>query len=216
MTTDNKQEAVTKQEAAICDSGLLDEKDVRMIRKFCICPDLAMVALCMTLVLSGLFFILEMIGTVLRGSGNFRLMGVWVYLGLIVVFLIAFGYFAISPKLGMKERRWKTLVHQLSVEQTNADYSAEITKTAGLITAGALLGRGDNNVSKTIGGASRLAGTAAAVSLTSKQMAEIEGNAKAVARAYGIDIPDTKRMTRAVIAVPILIMVIVYLIRYFM
>ena len=206
----------TSCDAVVSDSGLLSEKDVRMIRRYCIYPQLAMVTIIMPLVLSALFFVCEMIGLVLHGSGEFRPMGLVVFLVLFALLLVAFCYFAIAPKMGMKGKRWKALVERLSVEQTHADYSAEMSTTAGLIVAGSILGHIDNDVSKTIGGASGLAGTAAAVSLTSKQMAEIEANARAMASVCGIDVPDIKHVIKAMIVIPILIMVVVYVIQWLM
>ena len=59
-----------------------------------------------------------------------------------------------------------------------------------------------------------MAGAAATAAVAAEQLSEIGGNAEAMANAYGVPIPDTKRALLAMIVMPVLVMVTIYGARY--
>ena len=193
----------------------LSEKDARLIKRYCVCPQLGFVSLVMPFVLGALVILGEMIGDlVFYGEGDFRFLGLYAYIAFVIVFCVLFCYGALVPKFGMQGKRWAALAEQLRVQQTAEDRSAETAAALGLSAAGSLLNHSDNETAKGLGDVAAVAGAAATAAVAAEQLSEIGGNAEAMANAYGVPIPDTKRALLAMIVMPVLVMVTIYGARY--
>ena len=193
----------------------LSEKDARLIKRYCVCPQLGFVSLVMPFVLGALVILGEMIGDlVFYGEGDFRFLGLYAYIAFVIVFCVLFCYGALVPKFGMQGKRWTALAEQLRVQQTAEDRSAETAAALGLRAAGTLLNHSDNETAKDLGDVAAVAGAAATAAVAAEQLSEIGGNAEAMANAYGVPIPDTKRALLAMIVMPVLVMVTIYGARY--
>ena len=193
----------------------LSEKDARLIKRYCVCPQLGFVSLVMPFVLGALVILGEMIGDlVFYGEGDFRFLGLYAYIAFVIVFCVLFCYGALVPKFGMQGKRWTALAEQLRVQQTAEDRSAETAAALGLSAAGSLLNHSDNETAKGLGDVAAVAGAAATAAVAAEQLSEIGGNAEAMANAYGVPIPDTKRALLAMIVMPVLVMVTIYGARY--
>ena len=193
----------------------LSEKDARLIKRYCVCPQLGFVSLVMPFVLGALVILGEMIGDlVFYGEGDFRFLGLYAYIAFVIVFCVLFCYGALVPKFGMQGKRWTALAEQLRVQQTAEDRSAETAAALGLSAAGSLLNHSDNEIAKGLGDVAAVAGAAATAAVAAEQLSEIGGNAEAMANAYGVPIPDTKRALLAMIVMPVLVMVTIYGARY--
>ncbi len=193
----------------------LSEKDARLIKRCCVCPQLALVSLAMPFVLGGLYILGEMIGDlVFYGEGNLRFLGMNVYYAFAIAFMVVFCYCALMPKFGMQGKRWTALAEQLRVQQTAEDRSAEIAAALGLSATGRLLSHSDNETAKGLGDVAAVAGAAATAAVAAEQLSEIGDNAEAMAEAYGVTVPDTKRALIAMVAVPVLVTAAAYGARY--
>ena len=85
----------------------LSEKDARLIKRYCVCPQLGFVSLVMPFVLGALVILGEMIGDlVFYGEGDFRFLGLYAYIAFVIVFCVLFCYGALVPKFGMQGKRW--------------------------------------------------------------------------------------------------------------
>ena len=205
----------TRCDAANSGSGSLSEKDTRMIKRYCICPRLAVVALIMAFALAVPFILGEMIGDlVFYGRGDFRFIGWAVWIGLFVLYVAIFCYCALAAKFGMLGKRWKALVERLSVQQSESDYTAGAGMAVGTLAAGGIMRDSDNNVIQSAGDIATVAGAVGSAAVASKQMAAIGNKAKAVAKAYGVAIPNNKRAIIVMIVAPLLIMGAAYGVRY--
>ena len=193
----------------------LSEKDARLIKRYCVCPQLGFVSLVMPFVLGALVILGEMIGDlVFYGEDDFRFLGLYAYIAFVIVFCVLFCYGALVPKFGMQGKRWTALAEQLRVQQTAEDRSAETAAALGLSAAGSLLNHSDNETAKGLGDVAAVAGAAATAAVAAEQLSEIGGNVEAMANAYGVPIPDTKRALLAMIVMPVLVMVTIYGARY--
>ena len=193
----------------------LSEKDARLIKRYCVCPQLGFVSLVMPFVLGALVILGEMIGDlVFYGEDDFRFLGLYAYIAFVIVFCVLFCYGALVPKFGMQGKRWTALAEQLRVQQTAEDRSAETAAALGLSAAGSLLNHSDNETAKGLGDVAAVAGAAATAAVAAEQLSEIGGNAEAMANAYGVPIPDTKRALIAVAVAPVLVMAAIYSARY--
>ena len=196
-------------------ASALSEKDARLIKRCCVCPQLALVSLAMPFVLAVPYILGEMIGDlVFYGEGNLRFLGMIVYYAFGIAFMVVFCYCALVPKFGMRSKRWVALTEQLRVRQTEEDHSAEIAGALALSAAGRLLSDSDNEAAQDLGGLASVAGAAATAAAAAEQLAEISGNAEAMAEAYGVIVPDTKRALIAMVAVPVLVTAAAYGARY--
>lgn len=168
---------------------MLDEKDRKRIRRYCIYPQLSLVALVMTCVLGGLFILGEMLSDVVFHREGYCGAGLAVYLTLTVAGLFVFCYCTLVPRFGMNGKRWKELVRQLRVEQENEDHSAEAAAAVGLGAAGRPLQGSDNDAAKGLGNAASVAGAIGSAAVAADVLAEIHSNAKAMAQACGVPVP---------------------------
>ena len=193
------------------DTPALSEKETRMIRRYCVCPRLAMVALIMAFALAVPFLLGFMIGDlVFYGEGDLRFIGLGIYVALVIILLAVFCYCALAPKFGMRGRHWKALAERLRVRQAEEDRATGAAGAVALGAAGRLLGHSDNGAAQALGGAATVTGAIASVAVTADAMAEIGSNARTMAEAYDVLVPDTKRATASMVAVPLLGMAIAF------
>lgn len=77
--------------------------------------------------------------------------------------------------------------------------------------AGRLLKNSDNDLARNLGGAAEVAGAVGAVATAADVLAETSSNAEAMAAAYGVVIPSAKKQIIAIIAVPAIVLLGVYI-----
>ena len=193
--------------------NVLDKKDLRRIKRYCVFPTLAIVSLIMAFVLGGLLILGEMIhDLVFCGEGAFGpAAGIILFAVLAFINLAIFGSCAIATKIGMNGKQWKAIVEGLRIQQTTKNHSAEFASTIGLSATGHMMSSSDNEFTQGLGSAAELAGDIATAAVTVEALAEIGGNANAVAKAYGVKVPKIGRLLVAMIAVPIIIMLVFYI-----
>ncbi len=189
---------------------MLDEKDRKRIRRYCIYPQLSLVAIVMACVLAGLFILGEMLSDVVFYREGYSFAGLAVYLTLTVVSVLVFCYCTLVPRFGMNGKRWKELVRQLRVEQENDDHSAEVAGAVGLGAAGRLLQGSDNDTAKGLGDAASVAGAIGSVAVAADVLAEIQSNAKAMAQACGVPVPKPRPYLVAYVLACVLAMAAAY------
>ncbi len=184
--------AIEEMQIKHAEASVLDEKDRKRIQRYCIFPQLSLVALVMACVLAGLFILGEMLSDVVFYREGYCFAGLAVYLALTVVSVFVFCYCALVPRLGMKGERWKELVRQLRVEQENDDRSAEVAGDVGLGAAGRLLQGSGNDAAKGLSDAASVAGAVGTAVVAADVLAEVQSNAKAMAQACGVPVPKPR------------------------
>ncbi len=83
---------------------MLDEEQKKIIKRYCIFPSLALAFLIVCMAIGLLWIILNMLGDLVFNSTTFYDIGVWVYLGIVVIYLILFIYFFLYAKIGMRKK----------------------------------------------------------------------------------------------------------------
>ncbi len=192
----------------------LSEKEKKQILCYCVYPKIALLALVMSFVLCALIVPLEMIDDLVFHNDGFQPVGIDTGIALIVLCVAVFCFCALRPKFGMRGKQWIDLQNRLSVRQTQSDRSAQVAGVLATQAAGRLLQNSDNKAAQALGGAAQVAGAIGAVSTAADMLSESANNAEAMAKAYGVPIPNIKKKLVACAIVPVLVLIAVYVPQY--
>lgn len=192
----------------------LSEKEKKQILRYCVYPKIALLALIMSFVLCALIVPLEMIDDLVFHNDGFEPVGLNVGIALIALCFVVFCFCALRPKFGMRGKQWLELQNRLSVRQTQSDRSAQVAGVLATQAAGRLLQNSDNKAAQALGGAAQVAGAIGAVGTAADMLSESADNAEAMAKAYGVPIPNIKKKLVAFAIVPVLVLIAVYVPQY--
>ena len=192
----------------------LSEKEKKQILRYCVYPKIALLALVMSFVLCALIVPLEMIDDLVFHNDGFEPVGLNVGIALIALCVVVFCFCALCPKFGMRGKLWIDLQNRLSVRQTQSDRSAQVAGVLATQAAGRLLQNSDNKAAQALGGAAQVAGAIGAVGTAADMLSESANNAEAMAKAYGVPIPNIKKKLVACAIVPVLVLIAVYVPQY--
>ena len=192
----------------------LSEKEKKQILRYCVYPKIALLALVMSFVLCALIVPLEMVDDLVFHNDGFEPVGLNVGIALIALCVVVFCFCALRPKFGMRGKQWIDLQNRLSVRQTQSDRSAQVAGVLATQAAGRLLQNSDNKAAQALGGAAQVAGAIGAVGTAADMLSESANNAEAMAKAYGVPIPNIKKKLVACAIVPVLVLIAVYVPQY--
>lgn len=192
----------------------LSEKEKKQILRYCVYPKIALLALIMSFVLYALIVPLEMIDDLVFHNDGFEPVGLNVGIALIALCVVVFCFCALRPKFGMRGKQWIDLQNRLSVRQTQSDRSAQVAGVLATQAAGRLLQNSDNKAAQALGGAAQVAGAIGAVGTAADMLSESANNAEAMAKAYGVPIPNIKKRLVACAIVPVLVLIAIYVPQY--
>lgn len=192
----------------------LSEKEKKQILRYCVYPKIALLALVVSFVLCALIVPLEMVDDLVFHNDGFEPVGLNVGIALIALCVVVFCFCALRPKFGMRGKQWIDLQNRLSVRQTQSDRSAQVAGVLATQAAGRLLQNSDNKAAQALGGAAQVAGAIGAVGAAADMLSESANNAEAMAKAYGVPIPNIKKKLVACAIVPVLVLIAVYVPQY--
>lgn len=192
----------------------LNENEKRQIQRYCIYPRVALPALVMSIVTCLLLLPFEMIDDLVFHHKGFDATGVTTILVLVAINLVVFCFCALVPKFGMRGKQWRALQERLAVAQEETDRTAQVAGVIGAQAAGRLLSNSDSDAAKALGGAAQIAGAVGAVATAADILAETSSNAEAMAEAYGVPVPNVKKLQVALVILPIMIALAAYVPQY--
>lgn len=172
---------------------MINDKEKKMIQRYCIYPKIAVVALIFSFVQCALIVPLEMIDDLVFQNKGFQPTGMFTALGFVIIYVVIFCFCALAPKFGMNGKKWKSLIGRLNVKQSETDYSKEVSAALASQAVGRFLKESDNDTAKNIGSAMQVAGAVSTVSTSIDMLSEAGSNAENMAHAYRIPIPDIKK-----------------------
>lgn len=167
---------------------MINNKEKKMIQRYCIYPKIAVVALIFSFVQCALIVPLEMIDDLVFQNKGFQPTGMFTALGFVIIYVIIFCFCALAPKFGMNGKKWKSLIGRLNVKQSETDYSKEVSAALASQAVGRFLKESDNDTAKNIGSAMQVAGAVSTVSTSIDMLSEAGSNAENMAHAYRIPI----------------------------
>ena len=105
---------------------MINNKEKKMIQRYCIYPKIAVVALIFSFVQCALIVPLEMIDDLVFQNKGFQPTGMFTALGFVIIYVIIFCFCALAPKFGMNGKKWKSLIGRLKVFRMNAQLTPQV------------------------------------------------------------------------------------------
>ncbi len=185
---------------------MLTKKEEQMLRKYYSRAVTSLSFFTVALVIGGFWILLEMIGDIALNSQAPNNVGLYVYLGIVLVYMAVFLYQLISVRFGMRGKKWAAVVEKANVAVSQKDYSAQASAAVGLAALGRMMGRSDNERISGAGQAAQVAGGIAAGITVFGMMFEARANIKKVAQALEIKLPSAKRQILTIVGIPVLLL----------
>ena len=178
---------------SVDDKFMLDQKDVRLIKRYAILPYIGAVALILGFVCPFLMIPYEMLADLVFHRQHYSAIPMYIVVGIAMLNCVVFVYGILVPKIGMcgkhRGEHWRQLVARAQAEQQHKDRSAQAAMAISAGAAGRLMSNSDNDTIDTVGDIAQVAASAEMVAVAASEAFEMSGNANAVAKAYGIKIP---------------------------
>ena len=190
------------------------EKEKKQIQRYCAYPKIAMRALVMSFAICALIVPLEMIDDLVFHNDGFDPAGLNAGIALVAIYVAVFCFCALRPKLGMRGKQWIDLQNRLAVRQTQSDRSAQVAGVLATQATERLLQKSENKAAQALGDAAQVAGAVGAVSTAADMLSESANNAEAMAKAYGVPVPNIKKQLIAFSIVPVLALAAIYIPQY--
>lgn len=192
----------------------LNRDDEKLIKKCCSYPKISTIALIMSFVLCGMLVLLEMVDDLVFHNDGFQPTGLYTILAMISIYMVIFCYCTLKVKFTMHGKKWTALRDNLRVEQKSKDRSGQIAASVGTMAAGRLASKSDNQVVSGVGTAMEVAGAVGTVATAVDMLGEAEGNAEAMAAAYGVRVPNIRGKLVAFALIPLFIAIGIYIPQY--
>lgn len=189
---------------------MLNDQEKKLIKMYCLFPVAAKAFLAMALLIGGVWLVLVMIDNMVFNGGFYGL-GIYTYIGIAAVYVIAFSVCILIPRIGMKKEKWQQIISKAGIVMSNEDYSSQMAAVFGAKAAANLMDRSDNaNVNKAGDALDALAAVGSLVTVT-QMTNEIARNAKLTANVCGVKIPKAGKYVFFIIFFPVLLLIAVYI-----
>lgn len=188
---------------------MLNEKEKKLIRKYYLMPSLGKAFLALSLLIGLVWLILVMVNDLVF-HGTFYLLGTLTYLGIVIVYLIAFIVCFLTPRFGMKKEAWKNIVDQANVEMKENDYSSQLVAAIGTKAAGNLMKLSDSSTANKIGDALDVVASIGMFYTIFKMGTELKRQAQVIATVLEVKLPKVKRYVLFIIFLPIILLIMSY------
>lgn len=190
---------------------MFDEQEKKLIQRYCLWPKLAVASLLVAVFIGALWLILVMIGDLAMDAAGFYALGLYVYLGIALVYTVLFCVFFLTVRLGMRKQPWQNILQKAKTVLETKDYSGELAAIFGSRAAGNLLRYADNDRANQAGDALQAAAAIGTVVTVSAMMNELSRNAKGVARLCGVPLKKTAAYVWPLVCIPIVLLIGVYI-----
>ena len=190
----------------------LTPKEIKQIKRYCVMPRLATPAFLSIFLVLAVWLLMVMIDDIGfdAHAGAYRDALMWIMMGMVGVLLTVVCCTALIPRFGMNGKKWKAILEKLEVHQQEIRGQEAAAMGVSMNLAGNLMRKSDNDAVSGVGAAAQVAGAAMAAVAVHQMTADMARNAMAVAEAWNIPVPKYKRYRRAMLLVPVLLMVLLY------
>lgn len=193
---------------------MLNRQEEKLIKKYCTFPTLSKVYLAMSLLIGGLWIVLVMINDLVF-NGEFYMLGLGTYLGIVCVYLVLFGVCFLAPRIGMKKERWQKILQKAGAQMSETDYSAQMAAVLGARGAGHLLKNAESAGARRAGEALDAAAAVGSLVTVTQMTNETEKNARRIAEIFKVEVPKVKKQVAAIILLPVFLLTAVYVPAFF-
>lgn len=189
---------------------MISEQEKKQIRRYCLLPSIAAACLAVAILIGIPWIVLVMINDIVW-EGGFYGLGLYTYLGIAAVSLTAFVVCFLIPRIGMRKEKWMRIVEQANVMLSNNDYSAQLAASMGARAMGTLLRHTNRENASAMGDAFNALAAVGTLATVTQMTNELRRNAKCIAAIYGVKVPKARNYVLAVILIPVLLLIGVYI-----
>ncbi|MDY2777982.1 MAG: hypothetical protein SOU51_06345 [Collinsella sp.] len=183
---------------------MLEDADVRMIRRHHLLPKIALSSLASLFLAGGLFIVIDMVDSIALGGKGPDEDLLFAYIGAVVIAAIACVGCVAGARMGFASERWQHLV------RTALDAPSRIE--GGPMIAGGMTAAGAGRAAKALssddldvlGTGLELAGAAVSIAGIFKMLGSMSRTAEAVARAHGVKLGSTRPHVLVTLLLPLL------------
>lgn len=190
---------------------MLTEREKKKIRRCCIGPTIVITAILVDLFIGFWWAFLVMLDDMAFNSASLYIPGLVLYLGIVLVYLIAAMALLVKVRSVGKSQDWLRL--KISAGLLPAEYEdpERLRQIQGMHSAGNMLERFGDAGFQQAGDAMQAAAAAQTVALVRRTMGAVKKDARRMAEIYGIKVPSAKKYVWLMILVPVLLLTAVYI-----
>lgn len=192
---------------------MCNEQEKKIIKRYCLLPTLAKAFLAVALLIGIVWGFLVMINDIVF-NGDFYMLGIYTYLGIVVIYVIAFIICVYIPRLGMKKEKWQQIIEKANIEMSKKDYSSQIAAVLGAKGVSRLLSMSDNPKANQAGDVMDVLSAAGALITVTQMTNELSKNARLAAAVCGVKIPKARKYILLIVFLPIILLIAVYIPQY--
>lgn len=187
----------------------LTPKEIKQIKRYCVLPRLATPSFLSIFLVLAVWLLMVMIDDIGFDAhfSAYREALMYVMLGIVCVLLVVVCCAALIPRFGMNGKKWKAILEKLEVHQQEIRGQEAAALGVSMNLAGNLMRKSDNDTVSGAGAAAQVAGAAMAAVAVHQMTADMARNAMAVVEAWDIPVPKYKKYRRAILLVPVLLMI---------
>ena len=192
---------------------MFGEQEKKLIKRYCLLPVVAKAFLVVALLIGIVWGLLVMINDMVF-NGGFYMLGIYTYLGIVVIYVIVFIVCFSIPRMGMKKEKWQQIIEKANIEMSKKDYSSQIAAVLGAKGISRLLSMSDNPKANQAGDVMDVLSAAGALITVTQMTNELSNNARLAAAVCGVKIPKARKHILLIVFLPIILLIAVYIPQY--
>lgn len=196
----------------------MNDKNKKLIIKYYKLLKISIPCLIMGFLTGGIWFFLEMIDDLVfenSKSSAIYMPGLYVYLGLVMFNVFMFAYSTLRVRFGISGKKWKEIISELSIINSNVDnYNEEAVAAVGTMAAGRLMANVDNKTVANVGKGVQAVGAIETINVANNQVGSMIKYVLQVADRCNIILPSMKKWIALIIIFPFIVLNIIYIPRF--
>lgn len=196
---------------------MLERSEILLIRRYYMYFRLSAPLLIVCFAIPFFWLLLVMINDLVFYSSPkdpYFMVPLYVMLGLVVIYLTLFCVFFLSLRLGIRKARWQGIGRHTVTEEDQSDWNRQSAMVGGMMAAGRLMNRSDNETVQTMGNLTQAASAVGAACMVASQVGSIGADITEKARHFKVVLPRVGKYRLLIILLPILILVGTFLPRF--
>ncbi len=196
---------------------MLERSEILLIRRYYVYSRLSAPLLIVCFAMPFFWLLLVMINDLVLYSSPkdpHIMVPLYVMLGLVVIYLTLFCVFFLSLRLGIRKARWQSIGRHTVTEEEQSDWNRQSAMMGGMMAAGRLMNRSENETVQKLGDLTQVASAVGAACMVSSQVGRIGEDIEEKARHFKVVLPRVGKYCVLLILLPFLILLGVFLPRF--
>lgn len=120
--------------------------------------------------------------------------------------MVLFLFQTIAVIFGARGKKWRQILEQAHADEVQGDYSAQLSLSLGLSSAGRLMSHSDDEKTRTAGDVATAIGGVIGLAAIVSMLMDTRKNARAVAKIEGIRLPSVKWQVVGIVLIPVVLL----------